>query len=186
MLMPPLETERLIVRPYVMGDLEAISQDLDEELTESPTSSARATRLEESREWLLRQIAFYETLEERGDPPFGDRAVVLKATGAWIGAAGYALYLGNFGRLPSFSTGRPVDHLNRVEPGLYWAIDPAHRRQGYASEAARALIAYAFEHLKLQYIIAGTNAENSASIRVMRKVGMRIERNPDPDPAWMQ
>lgn len=184
--MPTLETERLIVRPFVMDDLEAIYQILDVELSDSPTGAEKAESLDARREWLEWQSTAYEQLARLYQPPFGDRAVALKASGQLIGAAGYAPYLGPFGQLPSFATGRPADRFNSVELGLYWAISPAYQRQGYASEAARALIAYAFEHLQLKHIIAGTAHENSPSIGVMRKVGMRIEHNLYPDPPWLQ
>jgi GNAT superfamily N-acetyltransferase len=81
-----------------------------------------------------------------------------------------------------------VDHPGRcsTEFGLFYAISPTHRRRGYATEAARALIDYAFEHLKLKRIIAETDYDNIASIGVMKKLGMRIEKNPLPEPAWLQ
>ena len=37
------------------------------------------------------------------------------------------------------------DLSNGDEIGLYYAVHPKHRRQGYASEAARALVDFAFE-----------------------------------------
>ena len=48
------------------------------------------------------------------------------------------------------------------------------------------MIDYAFTRLKLRRIVATTTYDNAASIAVMRKVGMRIERNPYPDPPWLQ
>jgi [ribosomal protein S5]-alanine N-acetyltransferase len=73
-----------------------------------------------------------------------------------------------------------------TEFGLYWAISPAHQRRGYATEAARAMIAYAFAELGLARVVATTSYDNAPSIGVMRKVGMHIERNPYPDPPWFQ
>jgi ribosomal-protein-alanine N-acetyltransferase len=35
-------------------------------------------------------------------------------------------------------------------------------------------------------VVATTTYENAASVRVMRKLGMRVERNPFPDPPWLQ
>jgi GNAT superfamily N-acetyltransferase len=70
--------------------------------------------------------------------------------------------------------------------GLYYALSPAYQRQGYATEAAQALINYAFTQLHLKRIVATTTYENVASIGVMRKLGMRIEKNPSPDPPGLQ
>jgi hypothetical protein len=51
---------------------------------------------------------------------------------------------------------------------------------------ARALVDHAFEHLRLERLVATTTYVNAASIAVMRKLGMRIERNPYPSPPWLQ
>ena len=56
-----------------------------------------------------------------------------------------------------------------------WAFDPRHHGRGYASEAARALVAYGFGTLGLHRIIATCQPENPASYRVMEKIGMRRE-----------
>lgn len=72
------------------------------------------------------------------------------------------------------------------EVGLFWAIDPTQQGRGYATEAARALVAHAFGRLRLRRIIATTEYENVASQGVMRKLGMRVERNPLPEPPWLQ
>ena len=72
------------------------------------------------------------------------------------------------------------------EVGLFWAIDPPRQRQGYATEAARAMIDYAFDTLRLWRILATTEYDNHASQAVMLKAGMTLTRNPRPDPPWMQ
>ena len=45
---------------------------------------------------------------------------------------------------------------------------------------------YAFKHLNLKRVVATTDYDNIGSIGVMRRLGMRIERNPHPDPPWLQ
>ena len=69
---------------------------------------------------------------------------------------------------------------------MFYAISPAHQRRGYASEAARALVDYAFQRLNLKRVVATTNYDNAASIGVMRKLGMWVEKNPRPEPPWLQ
>lgn len=56
-----------------------------------------------------------------------------------------------------------------------WVFNPAYHRQGYATEAAAALLAYGFEELHLHRIIATCQPENPASYGVMEKLGMRRE-----------
>ena len=48
------------------------------------------------------------------------------------------------------------------------------------------MIGYAFGVLNLRRIVATTEHDNLASQGVMRTIGMRLERNPFPDPPWMQ
>ena len=130
----------------------------------------------------------YDQLAWMYQPPYGDRAIVLKATGQLIGAIGYVPCLMPFGQLPSFAP--TVDDATRslstAEFGMYWALAPAHQRQGYTSEAAAAMVDYAFTQIRLRRIIATTSYDNVASMGVMRKLGMRIEKNPFPDPPWLQ
>lgn len=56
-----------------------------------------------------------------------------------------------------------------------WVLHPAFHRQGYATETAHALLRYGFETLRLHRIIATCQPENVASYRVMEKLGMRRE-----------
>lgn len=57
---------------------------------------------------------------------------------------------------------------------FYWIGKP-YWNFGYATEAAQAVVAYSFEVLKLNRIEAGRFTGNSASGRVLEKVGMRYE-----------
>ena len=59
-------------------------------------------------------------------------------------------------------------------------------RHGYASEAAQALIDYAFQELRLKRIVATTSYDNIGSMGVMRKLGMRVEENLLGEPPWLQ
>ena len=63
----------------------------------------------------------------------------------------------------------PPDPSGTVEIG--YAIAPGYRNQGYASEAARAMIDMAFEN-GAKSVIAHTEATPNASNAVLRKVGM--------------
>jgi [ribosomal protein S5]-alanine N-acetyltransferase len=179
--MPTLETPRLTVRPFVMGDLLEIHPVLN-------AAWGEETPLAQREAWLGWTVAAYEGLASLFQPPYGERAVVRRDSGALIGATGLVPGLGPFGLLPSFggATEAPASKLFLPVVGLYWAIDPVHQGQGFATEAAGALIAWAFEHLSLARIVATTTHENEASIAVMRRLGMTVERNPLPEPEWFQ
>ncbi len=188
MQMPSLETARLRIRPFRMDDLEGIHQLLDVELVDAEVGTEGALMRQQRREWLQWTVLNYAQLALLYQPPYGDRAVVLKETNELIGACGFAPALAPFGQLPWFvamSGGRET-RRDSSEFGLYWAIAPSQQRRGYATEAGRALIDYGFTALRLARVVATTTFENEASIGVMRKLGMHIEHNPYPDPPWLQ
>jgi [ribosomal protein S5]-alanine N-acetyltransferase len=87
-------------------------------------------------------------------------------------------------QIPELTNAALPSGYNTTEFGLFWVIDPTCQRQGYATEAAQAMIAYAFNQLRVKRVIATTEYANKASQRVMRKVGMRIVHNPSPEPSW--
>jgi RimJ/RimL family protein N-acetyltransferase len=178
--MPPLETERLVIRPFAMDDLPAIHAILNACFGEST--------LDERREWLEWAVRNPAALARLGQPPYGDRAILLKRNGALIGSVGLVPAYGPFDTLPNFRqrSTAAASGLYTPEMGLFWAVDPAQRGQSYATEAAAALIRFAFGQLSLKRIIATTEYDNAASIGVMRRLGMTIERNPNPQPAWFQ
>jgi [ribosomal protein S5]-alanine N-acetyltransferase len=56
---------------------------------------------------------------------------------------------------------------------LGWAITPLYQGQGYATEAAKSLIQFGFQDLKLSLIYATCDTRNIASLKVMEKLGMK-------------
>ncbi|HLZ29208.1 MAG TPA: GNAT family N-acetyltransferase [Chloroflexota bacterium] len=187
MRVPTLETARLLVRELDRGDLAAVRQLLDVDLAETDAGEPIATLAERQR-WLEWTIDSYLQLATLRQPPYGERAIVLKDSGELIGACGFVPCLAPFYRLPALRlAGVAAPGEGSVpEVGLYWAVSPAYQRQGYATEAASALISYAFGTLNLRRIVATTDYTNVASMGVMRKLGMRLERNPSPEPHWLQ
>lgn len=188
MRVPPLETERLVVRPFVPHDLEDIHRILDMELADVDVGESGPKGLDQRRRWLEWTILGYEQFARLHQPPYGDRAIILKETQRMVGACGFVPCLNAFERLPSLGAGPAHGPLGRTstEFGLFYALSPAHRRRGYATDAARVMIDYAFTHLSLKRIVATTTRDNAASIAVMRRVGMRIEENPYAEPPWLQ
>jgi [ribosomal protein S5]-alanine N-acetyltransferase len=167
---PPLETTRLIVRELVPADGDRLAGVL---------SSLRA-------DWLRWTAESYTQYAELRQPPYGERAVELRATGQLVGLVGLVPSLGPFGLLPSLAGGPGDARRFRPEVGLFWETAPDHRGRGFAPEAAAALIDHAFRELRLQRVVATTERDNRASIAVMRKLGMAIEVNPEPEPEWFQ
>jgi len=62
-----------------------------------------------------------------------------------------------------------------------WRLAREHWGQGYATEGAQACMAFGFEALKVQEIVAFTAHENLRSRRVMEKIGMQHDAADDFD-----
>ena len=152
--MEPFETERLLFRPLVIGDLDDL-YDLYRrpELMRYITGHARS--FEATRERLISHIADHENYG------FGLCAAILKADSRMIGRCGM----------------EPVDGRNGIEGEIAWMFKKEFWGRGLATEFARAMIPYGFEKLKLTRIFARADHPNVASIRVMRKVGMQFVRS---------
>ena len=172
MRMPELKTTRLRVREFTRDDLPHVFH--------SPEG-------EERREWLEWTVANYRQFARLYQPPYGDRAVILRDTGKIIGVVGLVPAWGPFHTLPSLrQAGDPEARFNSAEMGLFYEFRPEFRGRGYATEAALALIGYAFGTLGLRRIIATTEYNNDRSQALMRRIGMTINRNPASTPPWFQ
>lgn len=185
---PVLETERLLIRPFVLTDLADTRRLFDFELNHTQLGTDHLDPLDDRAGWLQWSVLNYVQLARLYQPPYGDRAIVLRSSGELIGSCGYVPCLCPFEQLPGFTPAVPSGQPGLFSPefGLFYAISPGHQRQGYASEAAQAMIDYAFQSLQLKRVIATTSYDNLASQGVMRKLGMTLTKNPLPDPAWFQ
>jgi RimJ/RimL family protein N-acetyltransferase len=180
---PPLQTGRLLILELRQGDIEGCSRLFSAIGWDDPKAS-ETEQLGRRRSWLDWTVRSYLQLDRLTQPPYGERAVTLKETGEFVGLIGLVPALGPFEQLPALGGAERARWTTEV--GLFWAIAPEHQRRGYAIEAARALAGWAFEHLRLKRVIATTETANAASIAVMRRLGMRVEANPQPDPPWFQ
>lgn len=178
--LPILHTARLIIRPFEMGDAEAYHAIVAAAFGSQATLAAQ-------RQYVQWAALNADILANLVQPPYGDRAVLLRDTGQMIGAVGLVPSLGPFAQLPTLAGDAPnTPQRYTPEVGLFWMIAPDHQQRGYASEAALALIEFAKTQLNLRRIVATTEHDNTASIAVMQKLGMRITRNPLPTPVWFQ
>jgi [ribosomal protein S5]-alanine N-acetyltransferase len=89
---------------------------------------------------------------------------------------GFGLYL------VSLRNGEPIGMCGLVKRESLADVDvgfaflSAHWSNGYAAESAAAVLAYGKEHLGLKRIVAITAPDNTGSIAVLTKVGLRFER----------
>jgi RimJ/RimL family protein N-acetyltransferase len=170
--MPALETARLFIRPFGADDLDPIHRILNEAFGETPHA--------ERRHWLEWSTMNYTALARLYQPPYGDRAIVIKSSNTLIGSVGLVPCFGPFDTLPYFRerSSVPPGDLFTSEMGLFWALDAAYRGQGYATEAARALIDFAFADLALKRIVAMTDTQYRLAA-VMQRLG---DRPAQPEP----
>ena len=144
-----IETDRLHLRPLVLGDLDAVHRLWTDPGVRRYLWDGEEIPREKARTMLVRGI---EGLGEHG---LGLWAVTRKGSEALIGFCGF---------WPSGEDGRGGELLyGLLTP--YWG-------EGLATEAARAMIRHGFEEVGLERIVAGADTENAASLRVMEKAGM--------------
>lgn len=178
-----LPTRRRLVRRLTMADLDSCHR-LFLDVGWADAALSESETLDRRRAWLEWTVRSYDQLLALAQPPYGERAVVLRDTGDFIGLVGLVPLLAPFGQLPVFGGIANA----RYEPavGMFWCIRPDRQRRGYAAEAASELAHWALANLDLKRIVAGTERDNRASIGVMRAIGMTIEENPFPEPPWFQ
>src|SRR5436190_18081257 len=101
-IMPALETMRLIIRPFIMDDLTDVHRLFDVELNAEDLRTDKMETSKERAEWLQWSMLNYVQLAKLYQPPYGDRAIVLKETGQLIGSVGYVPCLMPFEQMPNF------------------------------------------------------------------------------------
>ena len=149
-----LETERLVLRPFGAGDFDALyayqsRADVARYLYWGPRTE------DEVRDALEKKV---NAVAIRSEGDILALAVVVKATTELIGDVVLQL-LSREHRLGEFG----------------YIVHPDHRGRGYATEAGRAVLRLAFQDLGLHRVIGSTEARNTASARVLEKLGMRRE-----------
>ncbi|GAA4727772.1 GNAT family protein [Pedococcus ginsenosidimutans] len=68
-----------------------------------------------------------------------------------------------------------AEQAQGVQAELGWSLRPDETGKGYATEAVEAVLRMCFEGLGLRRVVAGCFAANTASYRLMERVGMRRE-----------
>jgi RimJ/RimL family protein N-acetyltransferase len=105
---------------------------------------------------------------------FGPWVAVLKETGRPVAA------------IDLHYAGPGIEGVDADEFEVGWAVSVDARGQGLATEAAGAVLEYAFSVLGVAEVVAYTNPDNAASRRVIEKLGMRLRgegRSRDGQPA---
>ena len=127
---------------------------------------------------LLNEAAFVRFIGDKGVRTVQDaREYLLKGPMDSYARFGFGLYLTSLLRdaTPIGICGLVKrENLDDVDVGF--AFLSRHWSKGYAVEAASAVLKYAARELQLRRVVAITNPENSGSIAVLERIGLRFER----------
>ncbi|KQB39174.1 GNAT family N-acetyltransferase [Flavobacterium aquidurense] len=150
----PIETERLLLRELQMSDVDGMF-----ELDSNPNvhlfvGNKPVKSIEES-------IGYVKNVQQQyKDFGTGRWAVILKETNAFLGWSGI-----------KFITNEINNHKDFYEIG-YRFIEK-HWGKGYATEAGKAFVDYAFNVMKVDALYAYADAGNENSRRILEKLGLR-------------
>jgi RimJ/RimL family protein N-acetyltransferase len=150
----PLRTARLTVRPATADDADA---------------TWRVRRLPEVGRWITRaptdRAAYAEAF---ADPDRLALTLVYERDGTVIGDLMLRVQ-------DAWAQVEVAEQARGVQAELGWTLDPAETGHGYATEAVAELLRLCFEELGLRRVLANCFADNTASWRLMERLGMRRE-----------
>ena len=162
-----LNTERLIVRHFLPNDY----QDVYEYL-----SLEEVYRFERGKPMTVKEAKKFCKVQSK-DTRFW--AATLKENGKVIGQV-------------TLTPDRP--EIFRMW-NLGYIFNPAYHGKGYATEAARAVIKYAFEEMGVHRIVGHCSPDNTPSWKVLEKCGMKkegmsrkdfpVRMDSDGNPVWL-
>jgi RimJ/RimL family protein N-acetyltransferase len=150
----PIETERLVLRRWHRGDIEALYEQ------QSDAGVAR---------YLPRETRTREEAEQ---------ALAARIAGKGLAADDDEISLAVERREDGRVIGDLTLWLRSVEWGqaeIGYVFSPGAGGQGFATEAARALADVAFDALGAHRLYARADARNEASTRLLERLGMRCE-----------
>ncbi|MFF9785593.1 GNAT family N-acetyltransferase [Streptomyces nigrescens] len=150
----PIRTERLDLRPVTDDDFAAIHA--YQRLPEVCRYLYWGPHDEAASRASVADKATRTTLRASGD--FLQLAVVVRETGTLVGDVTFVW-----------------NSREHRQGGIGYVFHPAHTGHGYATEASRALLKLGFEELQLHRIQAELDGRNTASARLLERLGMRRE-----------
>ncbi|MGK5039404.1 GNAT family N-acetyltransferase [Janthinobacterium sp. GB1R12] len=114
------------------------------------------------------------------------RAAVTRITGRWAewGYSWWALIRLDDGEMVGMACLQHLDGDKNKPHEIGWRLARTGWGQGYASEAAAAIVAHAFDVVGAPEVVAVAHPDNAASIKVMTRLGMQyagMERHYDID-----
>jgi RimJ/RimL family protein N-acetyltransferase len=143
-----LETERLTIRTFSISDWEALRELI--------------LQYESSR------FAVY-------DQPWPTSPEEIKNITEWFASADryLAVCLKDTGRFVGFVALNQEPNEHERTFNLGYVFHSSYHGKGFATEACRAVLSHAFDRLRAQRVVSGTAATNSASCRLLERLGFK-------------
>ena len=143
-----LTTTRLELRSVQIGDVEVVHELWTDEHVRHFLFDERVMPLEEARSIVEQSV---RSFEERG---YGVWLAFSRETAKLIGFAGLL-------------------QSSDESPNLIYGVHPDFSGNGFATEAAKAVLDFAFDTLGLDCVKADVDEPNVTSVRILEKLGMR-------------
>lgn len=147
-----IETEQLALRELTMNDFQTWHQILSDE--ETMQYYSRAFDMDKTRSWIDWNLDNYSRYG------FGLWAIILKETNQFIGDCGITM--------------QNIHGDGNLFPEIGYHIDKQFWCKGYASQAAKACLRYAFENMDYNEIFCYQKWTNIPSRKVAEKMGMSL------------
>lgn len=146
-------TSRLLLREFIENDLDAIFHYESDPNVVKYVCYGSTTRIDCERE-----LQFHIQHQQLQSRIFYHLALELCETKAMIGWCGIKIV-----------------NTQHSEGELGYALDQAYWGRGYMFEAAKSMVAFGFQTLRLHRIYGTCHPDNYSSIRVLEKIGMQYE-----------
>lgn len=109
------------------------------------------------------------------DHPWPTATEEIRKVTAWFagGDSFLAVCLKDTGRFIGFVALNQEQGEGSGQLNLGYCFDADYHGQGYATEACRAVLGHAFDHLQTQSVVTGTAAANHSSCRLLERLGFK-------------
>jgi len=149
-----LESDRLLIRPFQLGDEEAMFELNSNPIVQKYTGDVLIKTLEQAKDTLTNVV-----LKDYKDHGYGRLAVIYKPDNKLIGFTG-------------------VKYLPEAngQSDLGYRFLPEYWGKGIATESSKMSLKLGFNKLNLKKIIGFTEIENGASTHILEKIGFKLTK----------
>ncbi|UCG62074.1 MAG: GNAT family N-acetyltransferase [Candidatus Zixiibacteriota bacterium] len=161
-----IDTPRLILRPFTLDDIPAFHAILSqpEVMYYLPEGVMTLGEVREIVEW-------YQMCYEKDTP----ENIIKWTLAVWLKSDGTPEQTEAHPELIGWAGVGPLE-FDESQIEIFYGLARHHWGRGYATEAARAVLDYAFGTIGIKRLVGIANPENAASVKVLEKIGMTFEK----------